>query len=278
MLKKAPKNPKIVWITGASRGIGKALALEYAKKEDAKLILSAPESEVEHLHDVATACHGINGHGHLVLPFDLADRHSIDLAFQTAKSTMKHIDILVNNAGITHRSHIVDTEMQVYDTVMNVNFLGPVALTKQVLALMLEQQKLSDTNYSPKIVIMCSINGIIPTPHRAAYIASKFAMHGWSESLRDEIMPYGIDVTAIFPGFVNTDIGIHALTGDGGKHGKAGSQSNGIEPSELAKQVVKANRKGKKRVHIAGREGLLVPLKRLSPELVQQIIRRVDVT
>lgn len=259
---------KIVWITGASRGIGAALAEEYAS-HGARLILSAPDSESAGLEQTRQRCKHAGQHH--IIPVDLTQPDEIDTAFIAAIAAAGRIDILINNAGITHRSQILETSMSVYRRVMEVNFFGPVTLTKRVLPEMIRQG-------GGQIVVISSVNGLVPTPHRAAYCAAKHAITGWSESLRAETAEQDISVSVVFPGFVKTDIALHALTGDGGKFGKQGAQANAMSAEELARRVVAGVVDHQQRLLVGGKELALVYLGRFSPSLVSQIVRRVAVT
>jgi dehydrogenase/reductase SDR family member 7B len=255
---------KVVWITGASRGIGAALAVELAR-HGARLVLSAPESERASLEQTQQRC---QGGGHQLIAFDLAQPAQIAEAHQRAG----HVDILINNAGITHRSKILETSLEVDRRVLEVNYFGPIALTKLVAADMVRHG-------GGQVVAIASVLGLIATPQRSAYIAAKHAMNGFYEALRAETADQGILVTLVFPGFVNTEISTHALTGDGGKHGKQDpGQANAMTPEDLAKRVVAGVLAGKQRMLIAGKERALVYLNRFAPSLVSRIVRKVAVT
>lgn len=260
---------KSIWITGASGGIGAALAKGLSAK-GARLILSAPKQHLGQLYSVIAGCQ--NGQEHLVMPFDLTSLEDINRAADEVLNSGNHIDILINNAGMTHRSLIMETDIQVDRTLMEVNYLGPLALTKRVLPDMVKQG-------GGQIVVISSVLGLIATPQRSAYIAAKHAMTGFYEALRSEVADKGIDITLVFPGFVKTDIAKNAFTGSGGRHGKADpGQENAMSPEVFAARVIRGVSARKERMLIAGKEKILVYLTRLSPALVSQIVRRIRVT
>lgn len=260
---------KVVWITGASRGIGAALAEAFAQ-QGARLVLSAPAGERAGLEETRQRCPSPDRH-HLVC-FDLTQPDDIAGAQRRALEAVGRIDILVNNAGMTHRSRLLETSLEVDRRIMEVNYFGPVALTKLVVPDMIRRG-------GGQVVAIASVLGLIATPQRSAYIAAKHALNGFFEALRTETADLGIDVTLVFPGFVNTDISAHALTGDGGTYGKQDAgQAKAMSPEELARRVVAGVSAREARLLIAGKEKALVYLGRFSPALVSQIVRRVAVT
>ena len=201
-----PFENQVVWITGASRGIGAELAKAFAA-QGAQLILSAPESERPGLDKTAAACQSLNAKGRAcrIETFDLASPEEIEQACARVKSGGWQVDILIHNAGITHRSMALDTRLEVDRKIMAVNYFGPLQLTKLVAPDMVRRGH-------GRIVAVASVLGLIATPHRSAYIAAKHAMHGFFEALRTETMDQGLHVMLAYPGFVNTDISMHALT------------------------------------------------------------------
>ncbi len=260
---------KVVWITGASRGIGAALAEEFAR-QGAHLLLSARAGDQVGLEQTRQRC--MSPQLHHVIPFDLTKPEEIAVANRKALEVAGRIDILVNNAGMTHRSRLLETSLDVDRRIMEVNYFGPVTLTKLVAPQMIRQG-------GGQIVAIASVLGLIATPQRSAYIAAKHAMNGFFEALRTETAEQGISVTLVFPGFVNTDISTHALTGDGGVYGKKDpGQSKAMSPEALARRIVAGVTAREPRLLIAGKEKALVYLGRFSPTLVSQIVRRVAVT
>lgn len=259
---------KVVWITGASSGIGKALALELSK-QNAKLVLSARNESK--LSEVRNSCSHPNQV--LVLPLDLGNIDSFNSKMKEVISAFGKIDILVNNGGISQRSLVKDTTISVDKQLMNINYIGTVALTKTVLPHFIE-------NKQGQFVVTTSIVGKIGTPLRSSYAASKHALHGFFDSLRAENHKNNIAVTLVCPGFVNTNVSINALTGDGSPQNKMDTATqNGIEPSRFAKIMAKAMYKKKEEVYIAGaKEKLGVYVKRFFPKLLSTMIRKLSVT
>lgn len=259
---------KVVWITGASSGIGKALALEMSKQE-ALLILSSRNSksleEVQKLCQYPEKVH--------VLALDLEDYSTMESKVQKALSFFGRIDILVNNGGISQRSFAKDTHVEVDKRIMNINYLGTVALTKAVLPHFLEKK-------SGQFVATTSIVGKIGTPLRSSYAASKHALHGFFDSLRAEVYNDNISITLVCPGFVTTNISKNALTGDGSPQKKMDvATANGIKPERFARLMAKAIKKKKEEVYIAGaKEKLGVYVKRWIPKLFSIMVRKLSVT
>ncbi len=268
-----PFKDQVVWITGASRGIGAELAKTFAA-QGARLILSAPESERAGLDKTVAMCESlkVSGGVYRVEAFDLTSSEAVQQAYSRVKKGGWQVDVLVHNAGITHRSMALETTLDVDRKVMAVNYFGPVQLTKLVAPDMVARGRGS-------IVAVASVLGLIATPHRSAYIAAKHAMHGFFEALRTETMGQGLHVMLAYPGFVNTDISVHALTAQGGTHGKQDpGQSKAMPPQQVAQAIAKGLAQRQPRLLIAGKEGWLVLLQRLAPNLVTRIVRRVATT
>lgn len=268
-----PFENQVVWITGASRGIGAELAKTFAAK-GARLILSAPESERPGLDKTVTICQRLNvkGGDYRIETFDLTASEEVAQAYDRIRSSGWQVDVLVHNAGITHRSMALETSLDVDRKIMAVNYFGPLQLTKLVAPDMIRRGHGS-------IVAVASVLGLIATPHRSAYIAAKHALHGFFEALRTETMDQGLHVMLAYPGFVNTDISVHALTAQGGTHGKQDpGQSQAMPPQQVAQATVDGLAQRRPRLLIAGKEGWLVLLQRLAPSLVTRIVRRVATT
>jgi short-subunit dehydrogenase len=259
---------KVIWITGASSGIGKSLAIELSHQK-AKLILSSRKKEV--LETVKATC--FYPDNVKILSLDLEDYTNFQSKTDEAISFFGKIDILVNNGGISQRSLVKDTEISVDKRLMEVNYLGTVALTKAILPHFIK-------NKSGHFVTTTSIVGKIGTPLRSSYAASKHALHGFFDSLRAENHKDNIVVTLVCPGFVNTNVSLNALTGDGTPQEKMDTATqNGIQPEKFAKLMVKAIKNKKEEVYIAGaKEKLAVFVKRLYPKLLSKMIRKLSVT
>ncbi|PWN08229.1 SDR family oxidoreductase [Rhodohalobacter mucosus] len=259
---------KVIWITGASSGIGEALAYEFNKK-GAHLILSSRRPE--ELERVKIACENPD-ESVRILPLDLADTQSLNAKTKEALSMFGSIDMLINNGGISQRAYAVNTSMETVRRIMEVNFFGTIALTNAVLPHMIEQN-------SGHIVVISSVMGKIGTRYRSAYAASKHALHGWFDCLRQEVYEHDIDVSLVCPGFVKTNVTVNALTGDGDKYNKMEkAQKSAMPADEFAKKLLPKLAKKKEEIYIGGSEILSVYVKRLSPRLLNMILKKVQVT
>lgn len=259
---------KIIWITGASSGIGKSLAIELSKL-DTKLILSSRNEAT--LTEVKNECE--NSQNITVLPIDLEKYDDFDKTVAIAISFFGKVDILINNGGISQRSLAIDTNIDVDKRIMDVNYMGTVALSKAILPHFI-------ANNSGHFVVTTSVVGKVATPLRSTYSASKHALHGFFDSLRAEVYKHNIDVTLVLPGYVQTDVSINALTGDGSKQNTMDTATgNGIPSNVFAKKMIKAIKKQKNEVVIGGfKETGSVYLKRFFPRIAAILVRKVNVT
>jgi dehydrogenase/reductase SDR family protein 7B len=259
---------KVAWITGASAGIGEAVA--YAlHQEGARLIISARREEK--LQALKERCG--NPDSIVILPLDLEEMDSLQDKARQAIVAFGQIDYMFHNGGISQRSLAAETDPEVVERVMTINFLGGVAINKVIIPHMLER---GDGHF----VITSSVTGKLGTRLRSAYAASKHALHGYYDSLRQEVHDEGIDVTLVCPGFIKTDVTVNALTGDGSKHNKMGEgQAHGMEPADFAQRLLRVVRNKKQEVYIGGfRERLGLFIRTLFPKLFYSIIRKIDVT
>lgn len=259
---------KVVWITGASSGIGEALAYEFNKR-GAKVILSA--RRVEELQRVKENCEN-SEETVRIIPLDLSESESFPEKVKEAKAQFGSIDMLINNGGMSQRAYAVNSTMESIRRLMEVNFFGSVGLTKELLPTFMEQK-------SGHIVVISSVMGKLGTRYRSAYAAAKHALHGWFDCLRQEVYDYNIDVTLVCPGFIQTHITENALTADGSKYNKVDDAlEKGMPPEEFAKKLLPKLAKKKMEVYIGGREILAIYVRRLSLRLLNVILRRVNVT
>lgn len=257
---------KIVWVTGASSGIGEEIAIQLAEK-GAKLILSARNAE--RLEEVRTA---LKGEGHMVLPLDLEDSSCFDDKVNSVIAQYGRIDIVVNNGGLSQRSTAAETALEIDRRIMEINYFGNIALTKAVLPYMQAQK-------SGHFVVISSISGKFGFFLRSAYSASKHALHGFYESLLLEEEDNGIGVTLICPGKINTNISVNALNGSGNTHGIMDhNQETGMSVQECVSQLLQAVKSNKREVYIGNREILAVKIKRYFPALFWKIIRKQSAT
>ena len=262
---------KVIWLTGASSGIGEALAYQLAL-EGAKLILSARrKDELERVKGncVATAQPDVR-----ILPFDLSRPDTLQLSTEAAIQMFGHVDILINNGGISQRSFARDTLLEVDRRIMEVNYFGAVALTKFILPHFLKRG-------TGHFVTVSSITGFFGTPYRSGYAASKHALHGFFDSLRAELwkdVADGITVTMICPGFIRTALTLSAVTGDGSPLGKMDAAQYKGKPAEwCARKIISAIKQKKEEVYIGGIETLGVRFKRFFPRWFSKYIRTAAV-
>ncbi len=220
---------KVVWITGASSGIGEAIAIE-AAKQGARLVLSARRED--ELKRVAKTTQ-LPESQYMITPIDMLQHDDFEKLTKDVIAKFGQIDYLFNNAGVSSRQLAAETPVEVDKRIMDINYFGSIALTKQVIPYMIQRK-------SGHIVVTSSVVGYFSTPMRSAYAASKHALHGFYNSLRDEVHTENIGVTILGPGYIRTEISVNALTADGEKFNKMSvKQANGMEPSELAKRVLK---------------------------------------
>ena len=257
---------KVIWITGASSGIGKALALQLSNL-DYKLILSSRrESE---LNIVKSQCNNPNNVA--ILAFDLADYDMMKPLAKNAISIFGSIDILINNGGISQRSLIIDTDISVDKKLMEIDYLGTVALSKALLPHFMSQE-------SGHFVTVTSLMGKFGSPYRSGYCGAKHALHGFFDVLRMEHEKDNVKVTLICPGFVNTDVSKNALKGDGTKLEKLDiATENGLSVEEFTKRMLIALSKQKFEAYIGKKETMGVFLKRFFPKLLHKTVMKSEV-
>lgn len=253
---------KTVWITGASSGIGEALAF-YANKYGAKVILSARnEAELKRVQ----ASFVQPTIASLILPLDLTKPDTFKDAIATAVDHFQQIDILVNNAGISQRALAIETSMADVNKIIAINLLSTIELTQLVLPYLLETKG--------HIVNIASVMGKFGTKYRSAYAASKHGLIGYFDCLRLELEGR-VAVTTILPGFVNTNIVKNAVSN---MDLEQNLNQQGLSPAAFAVQAMQAIAEKKEEIFIGGFwEGLGLYLKRFSPQLFNFIIKRKKV-
>jgi dehydrogenase/reductase SDR family protein 7B len=257
---------KVVWITGASSGIGEEMAIQLAQL-GAKLILSARNAA--RLEEVRST---LQGEGHLVLPLDLEQSYGFADKVKKVVDYFGRIDVLVNNGGLSQRSTAAETTLDIDRRIMEINYFGNIALTKAVLPCMKEQK-------SGHFVVISSISGKFGFFLRSAYSASKHALHGFYESLLLEEEENGIAVSIICPGKINTNISLNALNGLGDAHGVMDhNQETGMSVQECVNQLLRAVETNKKEVCIGNKEILAVKIKNYFPGLFWRIITKQSAT
>ncbi len=255
---------KIIWITGASSGIGEALAYELVNK-NCKLILSA--RNIEALEKVKSKCNT----DVVILPFDLADFDNANVYAQKAIEAFGKIDLLINNGGISQRSLLAETDFNVDKKIIEVDYLGTVALTKAILPHFIK-------NKSGHFVTITSLMGKFGSPYRSGYCGAKHALHGFFDVLRMEHQKDNIKVTLICPGFVQTNIAKNALIADGSmQNTNDEATQNGMPAAVFAKKFVKAVQSRKFEAYIGGKETIGVFLKRFFPRFLHYYVLRSKV-
>ena len=253
-----------VWITGASGGLGEALAHAF-RAAGARLILSARrEAELARVaHDVA------DGPGEVVaVPLDLADPASIQKAVEDVLVRPGGIDLLVNNAGLTQRALARDAAPEVTRSLFEVNFFGPLALSRSVLPAMAQAG-------GGRIVVISSIAALYSSPYRSGYNACKRALHGMFAALRAEEHRNNIGVSLIVLGSVRTNVSINALRADGSNYGRMDpAMAAGMDPGDVARRIVEAVASGREEITIAPlAQRWLVWRKKYFPGIASRAVR-----
>ena len=219
---------KVVWITGASSGIGEALARAFAD-EGAHTVLSG--RRVDALERVASALPTEA----LVLPFEVTEYEQLNSVVEAAWDWKGQVDILVNNAGISQRSLAVHTEPDVYTKLINIDLIAPIWLTQ------LQLQRMVDAG-GGNIVSISSVAGRFGAPLRTGYCAAKHGLIGYMDALRAEVSgSHNIHVTNVLPGSVSTNVARNALTADGSVRGASDSAiEGGDNPADCAAAILNA--------------------------------------
>lgn len=269
---------KRVWITGASKGIGAALAAA-CRLRGAKLVLSARSSE--RLHALAESLGRTEGRREpgdgteiLVLPLDVSRPDDIASAAERVGAEAGPVDVVVHAAGVSQRATAMETEADVLRRIFETNFFSAVALTRELLSTRAADLPLH-------IVAITSAFGKFGAPGRSAYAASKHALHGYFDSLRTELAPERARVTLVVPGAVATEISTNALRGDGTKHGVAETTiARGMSPEECARRIVRAIERNRDEIRVGTglRLRIVYLLKSLAPRLLTRILRTARIT
>ena len=256
----------VIWITGASSGIGAATAKKFSKEGYSVILSSRKEEELNHVKE--SCAHPENC---AVLPLDLAQTDTLSDKVKQAISLFGHIDIMFHNGGISQRSLAIETQLEVDRKIMEVNFFGTIALTKALLPHFKSRK-------SGQFGVTSSLVGIIGSPYRSTYAASKHALHGYFDSLRAEHHEDNIHVTMICPGFIKTNVSVNAVTADGKSLNEMDdAQANGMSAEECANQIFKGLKKKKEEIYIGGKEVLAIYLKRFVPGIFSKILVKAKV-
>jgi dehydrogenase/reductase SDR family member 7B len=249
---------KVIWITGASSGIGEALAIAWSR-EGARLVLSARDAK--ELERVRALC--ANPERHLVKPLDVTDMDAI----KRSADEVGPVDILVPSAGVSQRSYAEETDLAVDRRIMEINYFGTIAVAKAVLPSMIARR-------SGHFVPISSVIGYVGVPLRSAYSASKHALHGFFNTLRAETHRYGLKVTIVCPGYIRTKVSENALRGDGTTHGKLDeTHRDAMSAEESAPIILRGVAAGNREVHVGGAEVWAIRAQRFLPWLVERKLR-----
>lgn len=253
---------KVVWITGASSGIGAGLAREYAAR-GAQLIVSGRNEK--RLAEVATDC----GEA-LALPFDVRDDDALAQATAKAIAWRGGVDIAIANAGVSQRSRALKTQMQVYRDIIDIDLTSQIAFAQGLIGHMAERG-------SGRLAFISSVAGKVGVPMRTAYSAAKFGLAGYGDALRAELSINGVQVHMIYPGSIATSISRNAFTRDGSARGRSDAViDNGIAPDVAARQMVDAMASGEREIIVAeGAEKQMAEVRRTPEPLLDQVAAMV---
>lgn len=259
---------KTVWITGASSGIGRALAKRFSE-EKANLVLSS--RNISELENLKSELKKYNNKV-IIEVLDLTKQETFGVIVDRVIAEFGAIDLLINNGGISQRSLVEETALIVDRKLMEVNFFGTVALTKAVLPHMLKQG-------GGQIAVVTSVVGKFGFPLRSAYSASKHALQGFFDTLRAETQDRGIKVSIIIPGRIKTNISVEAIVADGSTHGKMDAgQEKGMGVEEAAEKMFEGLRKEKKEILVGRKELIMVMIRRFFPFYYYKIVSKVKAT
>lgn len=253
---------KTAWITGASSGIGAALARDFASR-GGHLILSGRDEA--RLAEVAADCGDA-----LILPFDVRDDAALAQATAEAIAWKGDIHVAVANAGISQRSRALNTDMQVYRDIIAIDLTAQIAFSHSVIGHMAQRG-------SGALVFISSIAGKVGVPMRTAYCAAKFGLAGYADALRGELSISGVDVHTIYPGSVATNVSRNALNAEGAPRGVSDKAiDNGIPANEAAKTMLDAMARGEREIIVAqGFELAMGDMRRTPDALFDQVAAMV---
>lgn len=246
---------KIVIITGASSGIGEALARELAKR-GANVVLAARQYVT--LCEIADQLQKKYQISALAVQADVSREEDCESLIKQTLMTFGKVDILINNAGLSMRALFNDTDLSVLKNLMEVNFWGTVYCTKYALPEILKTQG--------SLVAVSSIAGYRGLPGRTGYSSSKFAMNGFMESLRTELLKTGVHVMVACPGYTSSNIRVAALAQDGAAHGETNMEETGMmSAQEVATRIVNGIEARKRTLIMTGQGKLAVWVNKFFP-------------
>ena len=255
---------KVVWVTGASSGIGLALA-EELYNEGAKLVISARNEsqliEIKNKFPIKENC--------LVLPFDLKNSTEFEKYHQQIIEKFGRCDVLINNGGFSQRSKAMETTQALEREIMEIDYFAQVALAKTVLPSM---KKLG----GGKIVVVSSIAGKFGFYLRSTYSAAKHALQGYFESLRLEEEGNNISILLVYPGKIKTNISLNAVLSNGNKHNSIDkSFENCMTAQECARNIIVAIKNNSEEILVGRKEILMVKIKNYFPLIFRKLIRKI---
>ncbi|HEY8604611.1 SDR family NAD(P)-dependent oxidoreductase [Tsuneonella suprasediminis] len=251
------------WITGASSGIGAALAREWAARGGHVILSGRDEARLQAVAaDIATDT--------LILPFDVRDEAALADVAAKALNWKGAIDFAVANAGISQRSAALETDMKVYREIIEVDLIAQIAFAQCLIGPM-------SAHGSGRLAFVSSIAGKVGVPMRTAYCAAKFGLAGYADALRAELSQSGVEVHTIYPGSIRTDVSRNALTADGSVRGKSDKAiEEGIPPVEAAKTILDAIALSQREIIVArGMEEAMGELRRTPDQLLDQVANMV---
>lgn len=255
---------KVVWITGASSGIGLALA-EKLYIQGAKIIISARnEKQLMQLKDKLAEKENC-----LVLPFDLKNSSEFEKLHKQIIEKFGRCDVLINNGGFSQRSKALETSQELEREIMEVDYFAQVALAKTVIPYMIKMG-------GGKIVVVSSIAGKFGFYLRSSYSAAKHALQGYFESLRLEEEDNNISVLLVYPGKIKTNISLNAILSDGKKHNAIDkSFENCMTAEECADEIILAIKNNSEEIFVGRKEILMVNIRNYLPFIFKKLIRKI---
>lgn len=256
---------KVVWITGASSGIGESLVYEFIKLG---AIVIASSNQEDELVRVKNNCGEFSGRV-LIAPLDLSDSSNFEEIVKSQVQELGRIDILVNLGGISQRATIEETPLWLDRKIMEINYFGTIALSKAVLPVMIKQK-------AGHILATSSISGRFGFPLRSAYSASKQALHGFFETLHLENKKNNVRASVIIPGRVRTKISYNALTSSGEAHGKMDpGLDRGITPKKAALTIIRGINKNRREILVGSTELIMLYIRKYFPSMFFNLAGRI---
>lgn len=254
---------EVAWITGASSGIGAALARQWSARGGHVILSGRDEGR---LAEVAGALGGET----LILPFDVRDDAALADATGKALGWKGGVDLAVANAGISQRSTALETDMRVYREIIEVDLIAQIAFAQGLIGPMSVRGR-------GRLAFISSIAGKVGVPMRTAYSAAKFGLAGYADALRGELSQSGVSVHAIYPGSIRTEVSRNALTADGSVRGKSDKAiDEGIDPDVAATEMLDAIAAGTREIIVAqGAEKAMGEMRRTPDALFDQVAAMV---